>query len=77
MASRVKDFAFIYNGLHFPQIKLVSEKPPEAVLGVIFKIFPESMPPDPPTLCRAKHAIPHGNLARQFFVLRYTMNTNT
>ena len=40
IAGNVKDPAFIYNGLHFPQMKLASEKPPEAVLeGVIFKIF--------------------------------------
>ena len=35
--GNVKDSAFIYNGLHFPKMKLASEKPPEAVLeGVIF-----------------------------------------
>ena len=37
IAGNVKDSAFIYNGLHFPKMKLASEKPLEAVLeGVIF-----------------------------------------
>ena len=46
--------------LQFSQMNLVSEKPPEAVLErVIFKIFLGEHAPDPPTLWRALHAIPH------------------
>ena len=49
------------SNLHFPQMNLASEKPPEAVLeGVIFKIFLGDHAPRPPyRLWRALHAIPH------------------
>ena len=46
------------SNLHFPQMKLASEKPPEPVLkGAKFSWW--SMPPDPPRLWRALHTIPH------------------
>ena len=48
------------SNLHFPQIILAPEKPPEAVLeGVIFL---GKHVPDPPTLWCALHAIPHSLL---------------
>ena len=46
------------SNLHFPQMNLASEKPPEAVLeGVIFKIFLGEHAPRPPyiMLCFAHH----------------------
>ena len=59
----ILSYFFMYvsvSNLHFPQMKLASEKPPEAVLeGVILKFSWGSMPPDPPTVWRALHAIPH------------------
>ena len=59
------------SNLHFPQMNLASEKPPEAVLeGVIFKIFLGEHAPTP-TLWRALHAIPHplGKFGRTGFFL--------
>ena len=46
------------SNLHFPQMNLASEKPPEAVLeGVIFKIFLGEHAPRPPYImvCKAHH----------------------
>ena len=73
IAGNVKGPAFIYNGLHFPQMKLASKNPPEAVLeGVIFKIFlVGSIPPRHPTLWCAKHAIPHPLWSDRFFLASY------
>ena len=54
------------SNLHFPQKKLASEKPPEAVLeGVIFKIFLGEHAPRPPYImaCFARH--PSSLMARQ------------
>ena len=57
IAGNVKDSAFIYNGLHFPQMKLASEKPPEAVLEGEFSIFLGEHAPRPPYImaCKARH----------------------
>ena len=63
IAGNVKDSAFIYNGLHFPQMKLASGKPPEAFLeGVIF-----SWAACPQTPQSTPSLIPYGNLAGQVF----------
>ena len=51
------------SNLHFPQMKLASEKLPEAVLGVIFQIFLGEHAPDP--ACKSTPSlIPYENLAR-------------
>ena len=56
------DLFFMYvsvSNLHFPQMKLASEKPPEAVLKN-FQNFPGgSITPHPPTVFHSLHAIPH------------------
>ena len=46
------------SNLHFPQMNLASEKPPEAVLeGVIFKIFLEEHTPRPPYIMACPHPL--------------------
>ena len=61
------------SNLHFPQMKLVSEKPPESVLeGVIFKIFLGEHAPRSPLYYGVQSMpflIPYGNLARQVFLM--------
>ena len=61
------------SNLHFPQMKLVSEKPPESVLeGVIFKIFQGEHAPRSPLYYGVQSMpflIPYGNLARQVFLM--------
>ena len=47
IAGNVKDSAFIHNGLHFPQMKMAFEKPPEAVLEGVISWW-GAYPPDPP-----------------------------
>ena len=53
--GNVKDSAFMYNGLHFSEMKLASEKPPEAVLEG--EIFLGEHAPRPPYImaCKARH----------------------
>ena len=83
IAGNVKDSAFMYNGLHFPQTKSASEKPPEAVLeGVVFKIFLGEHPPHTPTLWPSLND-PHplffvasyGLFAIYFFMFSYFLFT--
>ena len=67
------EYCFMYisvSNLHFPQMKLASEKPPDAIIkGVISKIFlGEHPPPDLPRVWHPLHAIPHLLIARLFLL---------